>query len=548
MAWDKASGGRLLRRSLVAVLALALGVLVALTVAPFVEETFGTVITVLVGLVAGLAAVLALIGDTGVDIFGALGRMTNRTAKALSRSRARVVATLTAATAAVGTLLHVVLPAALVDALPFLLVGCATLAVLWYVRKPVRSGFEAASALIRSIREAGATDTMRDKLARERDRLRIAHRRSSAIGRLGSILHDSEHITRRDAHRGIIGLLDDHLIELGNAMREAHDEFQDQPGLHEAPPIQRIVLYVDDLDRCEPKQVAEVLQAVNMLQATRMFIVVVAVDPRWLGKALRRHLAQNDLPAHVGTEIGRLLGDPYDYLDKIFQVPFALPKVGNDGFVTQLADAEEMIEAAPTPIAVPGDGGRSERPPSGGTAGTERTPPESGPGIAPNPGPRTAHLVLEPHETAELDRYARHFVTPRSRKRLLNLYLLVRISNRALATPGFAEPDGAYRIAMPLLAVVAGAPALASTIFHAILEAPPSLHLTSLVENGRHEHTGETDRHDTTRCLKCDGWARIERVVEQERLEWITIAELREWVPEVARFAFRTERIWRSST
>ncbi len=56
----------------------------------------------------------------------------------------------------------------------------------------------------------------------------------------------------------------------------------------ELPPIERIVLYIDDLDRCHPDKVVEVLQAVHLLLAFDLFVVIVAVDPRWLERSLYR--------------------------------------------------------------------------------------------------------------------------------------------------------------------------------------------------------------------------------------------------------------------
>src|SRR4030095_15243704 len=53
-------------------------------------------------------------------------------------------------------------------------------------------------------------------------------------------------------------------------------------------PIERIVLYIDDLDRCHPDKVIEVLQAVHLLIAFEYFNVVVGVDARWLERALLR--------------------------------------------------------------------------------------------------------------------------------------------------------------------------------------------------------------------------------------------------------------------
>lgn len=57
------------------------------------------------------------------------------------------------------------------------------------------------------------------------------------------------------------------------------------------PAIDRIVLYIDDLDRCPPQRVVEVLEAVHLLLAGRLFVVVVAVDPRWLLRSIATHYA-----------------------------------------------------------------------------------------------------------------------------------------------------------------------------------------------------------------------------------------------------------------
>ena len=51
--------------------------------------------------------------------------------------------------------------------------------------------------------------------------------------------------------------------------------------------INRIVLYIDDLDRCPPDKVVEVLQAVHLLLSFPAFVVVVAVDARWVSQSLR---------------------------------------------------------------------------------------------------------------------------------------------------------------------------------------------------------------------------------------------------------------------
>src|SRR5205814_10459115 len=51
--------------------------------------------------------------------------------------------------------------------------------------------------------------------------------------------------------------------------------------------VSRIILYVDDLDRCPPKNVVQVLQAIHLLLAFRLFVVIVGVDARWVTRSLQ---------------------------------------------------------------------------------------------------------------------------------------------------------------------------------------------------------------------------------------------------------------------
>jgi hypothetical protein len=86
--------------------------------------------------------------------------------------------------------------------------------------------------------------------------------------------------------------------------------------------FERIVLYIDDLDRCPPAKVVDVLQAVHMLLTFPLFVVVVAVDVRWVSRALERHYPDLlDQPGNTQGERGRA-ANAHDYLEKIFQVPY----------------------------------------------------------------------------------------------------------------------------------------------------------------------------------------------------------------------------------
>ncbi|HKP76869.1 MAG TPA: P-loop NTPase fold protein, partial [Longimicrobiaceae bacterium] len=97
--------------------------------------------------------------------------------------------------------------------------------------------------------------------------------------------------------------------------------------------INRIVLYIDDLDRCPPAKVVEVLQAVHLLLAFPLFVVVVGVDARWVVRSVETRYREllragqgADERAMENNEFLELFGaaTAHDYLEKIFQVPFWL--------------------------------------------------------------------------------------------------------------------------------------------------------------------------------------------------------------------------------
>jgi hypothetical protein len=95
-------------------------------------------------------------------------------------------------------------------------------------------------------------------------------------------------------------------------------------------PLDRIILYIDDLDRCSDNKVVEVLQAVHLLMAYPLFIVVVGVDKRCVQNALtyRNLLEYNQFNKNENFDDLRKLGinviPPSEYLEKIFQIPFHL--------------------------------------------------------------------------------------------------------------------------------------------------------------------------------------------------------------------------------
>lgn len=107
----------------------------------------------------------------------------------------------------------------------------------------------------------------------------------------------------------------------------------------EGKKINRIILYIDDLDRCPPDKVIEVLQAVHLLLSYKLFVVVVGVDPIWLVKSLKKRFTVNNESSQdfLGTS-------PQHFLEKIFQIPFNLKQMSEQGFtnlITNLMSPEK---------------------------------------------------------------------------------------------------------------------------------------------------------------------------------------------------------------
>lgn len=85
----------------------------------------------------------------------------------------------------------------------------------------------------------------------------------------------------------------------------------------------RIVIFVDDLDRCMPENALEVLESMKLLFDQLGFVFVVGLDQQVIESAVElKYGSANDGAAPVQPAIRGS-----DYIKKLFQVPFSLPKV-----------------------------------------------------------------------------------------------------------------------------------------------------------------------------------------------------------------------------
>jgi hypothetical protein len=302
---------------------------------------------------------------------------------------------------------------------------------------------------------------------------------------------------------GVIAALRRDLEALGTTLHEWQQEAADQGS--PVTPIRRIVLYIDDLDRCEQSVVIDVLQAVHLLLAFPLFVVVVGVDPRWLEWVLRARYPQLE---DDGT-------DAFDYLEKIFQVPYCLtgfPPERMADLVESLVPTREEVALARDPGAAqqtdrddagtespedpPGPLQQSTAPDNTptdaantrDTDGVDQDATDGAPDVGPGDARRDAHgsvapdtaehnapgdtpgsdteavdrqpLFLEAWERAHIATLGDLLETPRQVKRFVNLYRLLRLGalQRADAAAwrafvGEAQRPGTYPAYQLLLAL-----------------------------------------------------------------------------------------------
>jgi hypothetical protein len=85
--------------------------------------------------------------------------------------------------------------------------------------------------------------------------------------------------------------------------------------------LDRLVVIVDDLDRCLPETAVETLEAIRLFISLPMTAFVVGADEEMIKYAVRRHFPE--LPQ------GEPWSDyPRAYLEKLIQVPFRIPSMG----------------------------------------------------------------------------------------------------------------------------------------------------------------------------------------------------------------------------
>jgi hypothetical protein len=288
-----------------------------------------------------------------------------------------------------------------------------------------------------------------------------------------------------------------------------------------------------------------------------LFVVVVAVDPRWLLQALTTHyrglLRRGDGSDVDEDDLWR--STPLHYLEKIFQIPFTLSPLDTsryeqfvDGLLARPAGSSEPAGPRGAPAAAGGaavDAETRAEPSSrdlSQTGLTARFEPRSDLTLhlaAPPRSEQVDPLLLDEAERAFLKLLGPPLMTsPRSTKRLVNSYgLLLSLEGpegrQAMLVPTDDGPPP-HRAALTLLATVIARPDASPAFFRHLHEATPAKPWPEFLDLER----SRLGRVDLVEVLDQLGEAATSAGLPLPA----AVGGFRPWVVKVGRLSFQTGR------
>lgn len=82
-----------------------------------------------------------------------------------------------------------------------------------------------------------------------------------------------------------------------------------------------IIVYIDDLDRCSGEKMIECIEAIKLFLNVKNTAFVLGADERMVERAIKEHYPEID------TERSQIYSPFSDYLEKLIQIPYRLPRL-----------------------------------------------------------------------------------------------------------------------------------------------------------------------------------------------------------------------------
>lgn len=180
---------------------------------------------------------------------------------------------------------------------------------LWFNAWRYEGRDEAQSALINAVitsleAELSAIDGLKELGRRLRD--------SASVLKLGKFIMKSA-LTLTPDVGGFVNCFSDEAEKLSKTMEGFENDFRE---LLVKAKIERVVIFIDDLDRCSSAKVIETFETIKLFLNTPSCTFVIGADSRTIEQAVGQVYGENDE------------GRRRDYLEKIVQIPFQIPQQG----------------------------------------------------------------------------------------------------------------------------------------------------------------------------------------------------------------------------
>jgi hypothetical protein len=115
-----------------------------------------------------------------------------------------------------------------------------------------------------------------------------------------------------------------------DVVRKFRDDFE---RLLEKSKIDKLVILIDDLDRCLPDRIIDNLEAIKLFLNVKNTAFVIGADPRIVRHAIEYRYKDKDDSISLENTNYRIVND---YLEKIIQIPYNLPKLSESEVETYI--------------------------------------------------------------------------------------------------------------------------------------------------------------------------------------------------------------------
>jgi len=115
-----------------------------------------------------------------------------------------------------------------------------------------------------------------------------------------------------------------------DVVRKFRDDFEE---LLKKSKIDKLIIIIDDLDRCLPDRIIDNLEAIKLFLNVKNTAFVIGADPRIVRHAIEYRYKDKIIDTNAENTNDRIVND---YLEKLIQIPYSLPKLSDSEVETYI--------------------------------------------------------------------------------------------------------------------------------------------------------------------------------------------------------------------